>query len=75
MYLFFNFAHCIKALDNVLFIKGAWFPLIIFSFIGGCLLSEFKKNSLQLSDVISASSLIFKLVFNSDLKEFRLKFL
>ena len=75
LYLFFNFALCIKALDNVLFIKGALFPLINFSFIGACLFSDFIKVSLNLSYAISVFSLNSQFVFNSALKELRLKFL
>ena len=64
LYLFFNFALCIKA----------FFPLINFSFIGACLFSDFIKVSLNLSYVISVFSLNSKFVFNSALKEIRLKF-
>ena len=75
LYLIFNLALCIKAVDNFLFIVYALFPLINFSFIGVCLFSDFIKVSLNLLYVISVFSLNSKFVFNSALKEFRLKFL
>ena len=73
--VFFSFAQCIKALDNILFINGMLFPLINVSFISACLFSDFIKVSLNLSYVISIFSLNSKFVFNSALKELMLKFL